>query len=144
MKMIKGEIATGIFFIVVAAWFLYEASKFPVNESSVDMGPAAFPQVLAWLVILLSVLLIITSFIKGSALKISVKRFKQIVYSMVLLIIYGVAIPFIGFYIATILFIPIMLFLAGERKWKSIIGVTIVFELFAFAIFDTVLNVPLP
>jgi putative tricarboxylic transport membrane protein len=115
-----------------------------VNENSVDMGPAAFPQVLAWLVILLSVLLIITSFIKGSALKISVKRFKQIVYSMVLLIIYGVAIPFIGFYIATILFIPIMLFLAGERKWKSIIGVTIVFELFAFAIFDTVLNVPLP
>jgi putative tricarboxylic transport membrane protein len=144
VKMIKGEIAVGIFFIFIAGWFLLEASKFPVNENSVDIGPAAFPQVLASLVILLSVFLIITSILKGSDVKIRAKRFKQILYSMILLIIFGVSIPYAGFYLATVLFLPTMLFLAGERKWKSIIGVTIVFELFAFAIFDTVLNVPLP
>jgi putative tricarboxylic transport membrane protein len=144
MKMIKGEIATGVFFILVAVWFLYEASKFPTNENSVDMGPAAFPQVLAGLVILFSVLLIITSLIKRSNVRINAKRFKNILYSIAFLIIYGIAVPYIGFYIATILFIPIMLTLAGERSWKSIVSVTIVFELFAFTVFETILNVPLP
>lgn len=145
MKMAHAEIISGLIFIVVSAWFLFQAMQFPPPINPTDVGPGAFPIVIAVLISIFSIVVIVKGFLDGSKTGyISIKRWKSIVVSIGVIILYGFAISIIGLYLATALFFPVLLILASERNWKAIVGVTILYGVFAFGVFDTFLNVPLP
>jgi hypothetical protein len=50
----------------------------------------------------------------------------------------------VGFYFATPFFIVLVIMLFGERRWKRILGVTVLIYLILLGLFMVVLNAPLP
>ncbi|MCF6411595.1 tripartite tricarboxylate transporter TctB family protein [Pseudalkalibacillus salsuginis] len=145
MKIQKAEIALGIFSIIASVWFILSSRKFPESLNQADVGPAAFPTIISIIIIIFSVTLIISSFFnKDSEDKVEILRIKNVILSILLLLLFALGIPFLGFYVAAALFFPIMLFLASVTNWKSIVATTLLFELLAFGVFDQLLGVPLP
>ncbi|WP_085524382.1 tripartite tricarboxylate transporter TctB family protein [Tuberibacillus sp. Marseille-P3662] len=145
MRMKTAEIASGIAFIILGVIFLFQAIHLPAPLNDKEIGPGAFPKMMAVLVIVFSILLILRAILKSSKVStVIIKRFKNIVISMGIMIIFGLTIPHLGIYLSSAIYFPVMLLLAGQTNWKSLIGVTLLFELFAFVIFDSLLKVPLP
>ena len=145
MKKVYLEIISGFMLIAISVWFIFQALQFSSPEGSDEVGPGGFPIGIAILIIIFSLFLIIKSIYKipGES-KIFVKRAKKVFISIGVFIIYGLAISFVGIYIASAIFLPMLLLLANVINWKTIISVTIAYEIFAFIVFDTLLNVPLP
>lgn len=142
-----GEVVTGILFTLVAGWFLLEAIQLPAPlNNHGGVGPSTFPAGISTLIIIFSIILIFGGIRKGAKekMKIVIKRHNSILASMLLIVLYAISFHYIGYYVATALFMPVALLLASELRWKMIIFVTVLFELFAFCVFAVLLSVPLP
>jgi len=139
------EIISGILFMSLAGWFLLQAHNFPPPLNAMDVGPAVFPQIIAAAIVLFALALLIQG-IKTIPVskKVSIKRGKYLIGSIALIIGYALVIPFSGYYIATALYIPVLLYFAGTRKWQVISIITVAFIIFAKAGFEILLKVPLP
>ncbi|WP_366924014.1 tripartite tricarboxylate transporter TctB family protein [Metallumcola ferriviriculae] len=145
MKLKNSEIVSGVMSIGIALWFILKAQAFPDSLNKADVGPAAFPVVTAVLVIIFATSIIIKAVImRTDDYSVTIKRGKNILASIIVILLYVALLPHLGFYIATAIAFPILLLLASESKLKMIITVTLVFEAFAFFIFETMLKVPLP
>ncbi|UOR13964.1 tripartite tricarboxylate transporter TctB family protein [Halobacillus amylolyticus] len=143
--MQTGNLVLGTISIIFALCFFIGAQQFPEAVNKAGVGPAAFPKAISILVIIFSVTIILNSlFNKANDSRIVVKRFGNILMSVGSIIAFVVLIPILGFYISTAIFFPVLLFLASETNWKSIVMTTLIFELFAFGMFDQLLGVPLP
>ena len=59
-------------------------------------------------------------------------------------VIYALAMPYVTYYGATIVWAPLMLILGGVRSWKLIISLTVSTLLFAHFVFEVLLGVFLP
>ncbi|WP_281974629.1 tripartite tricarboxylate transporter TctB family protein [Halobacillus litoralis] len=145
MNSKKANIILAVLSILFALWFLLSAGNLPAPLNEVNIGPAAFPKVISILIILFSLAITIKSFLdKKSDDEIKINRFKSILMFIGGILLFGLTIPYLGFYISAAIYFPILLFLASERNWKRIVLVTVVFELFAFGVFGNLLGVPLP
>lgn len=145
MRLALGEIVAGILLAALAGWFIFQASTFPKSLNEMDVGPAVFPQIIAAVIIVFSLILVMQGVKKLSSLdKIEFKRTKPLVLSIILIIIYALIIPFVGYYIATAFYIAALLFLAGSKKWLGYILIIGGFLIFAKAGFEMLLKVPLP
>ena len=69
---------------------------------------------------------------------------KKIFLAMVLLALYVLIIPTIGFDIATFLFIGVMLFAQGERKWTWLIVFPLIFSFLVSQFFSAMIPYPMP
>lgn len=132
----------------LAGWgitFYLLALKFTQPLNPFDAGPGMFPRLISGVLIILGLLLCGQSLRKfKSSNKIVFKRQWNILATVILLILYALALPRAGYYFSTAVFFPAMLLLAGERKWISIVATAGIFLLFAFGAFDLLLNVPMP
>jgi hypothetical protein len=52
--------------------------------------------------------------------------------------------PYVTYYAATVVWVPLLLLLGGVRSWKWIVSLTVLTLLLAYLIFELVLNVNLP
>ncbi|MFZ5634385.1 MAG: tripartite tricarboxylate transporter TctB family protein [Bacillota bacterium] len=145
MTMYLGELIVGLALAGWGLWFYLLAEKFPPPLNPFDAGPAIFPQLISLALIILGLTL------SGRAVpkvrtggKIFIKRKWNITASVFLFILYAFAMPPAGYYIATAVFIPAMLILAGENRWRHVLIMTASFLLFALGAFDVLLGVPLP
>ena len=59
-------------------------------------------------------------------------------------LIYVLAMPYVTYYAATVVWVPLLLLLGGVRSWKWIVSLTVLTLLLAYLIFELVLNVNLP
>ena len=75
---------------------------------------------------------------------IKVKRLGPIALAAGLLILYAFAMPYTGYYLATLFFVPALLMSTGEFRWKWLILITAMIILFNYLSFDRLLGVPLP
>ncbi len=69
---------------------------------------------------------------------------KKIFLAMGLLALYVLIIPSVGFDIATFLFIGVMLFVQGERKWTWLIGFPLIFSFLVSQFFSAMIPYPMP
>lgn len=61
-----------------------------------------------------------------------------------IILLYIVAINLVGYYIASIVFMPIAMLILGQRNWKIIVGVDVGVMLFLYLFFGLLLSMQMP
>ncbi|MFG6147516.1 tripartite tricarboxylate transporter TctB family protein [Halobacillus sp. B23F22_1] len=133
----------GVILLIGCSIYFYETMSFPSSE--LQMTSAAFiPRVYCLLMFIFSAFLMAGSF-KGEEKEGESKpSFLYSIIAIGLTSIYIISIPFIGFYVATLLFIVGLLFYAKVRSWIILSSVPIGTLLFIYVFFVQTLNVTLP
>jgi len=139
------DISISLGCIGIGVWFLYESYKLPPNSSPSDIGPGIFPLLVSILLILCGILLIVSSIKKPKENgNITFYRIKNTLMFVIILIGYLFLMNIIGYYITTLVMVPLLLFATGIKNVKLILFILIIFLLIAFIGFDILLGVPLP
>jgi hypothetical protein len=145
MKVALGRILTGI---VIAVWsivFFVLALDFDKPLNPFDSGPRAFPLLISASLFFMAAGMVVVEFRRlHLPEKIRVKRLGPIALAAGLMILYALAIPYAGYYLATVVFLPVMMMSAGEFRWKWLILITAMIVLFNYLSFDVILGVTLP
>ena len=143
--MVLAEIIVGFFLVAWGLAFFLLALEFPPSLNPHDLGPDVLPKITSVILVLLGIALVIQAVLgRKKAGKFSIRHPVNILAITALLLAYAWAMPGLGYYLSTGLFLPAMLLFAMERRWPRIVGTTIGFILFAWGAFDLLLKVPLP
>ena len=154
-----GELIVGIALLLLSIIIFINAGDLPsMNES--QLGPGSFPQVIAVLLGLLSLILIIQEAIKlykgrdpekstsvKAQLKEMITEHKLVFITLALLLGYIIAIQIIGFIIATIAFMIVTALVVGPKTKKDIItisSISVVLTVGLYLFFQNVLQVRFP
>jgi putative tricarboxylic transport membrane protein len=154
--MKKGEI---VFFGICVAFFgfmFYEALDLTGRGRSGEMGSGFWPLIALGVSILLSVILLITSFRKfrreadvsedqsSEAVAERKRQRTTVTMSVVCFLVYMVVIPWIGFILSTLLYIPAFALALGERrKWVLLISPFLLTAIIV-AVFAKFITIPFP
>jgi len=128
-----------IFIYVMSALFLI--STFAIE----DQTSRIFPQVLCILSILLATVYFI-QILRGKYTNEDVNlngTGKSLLMAGIILL-YILGISLVGFYIASLVFLPIGMIVLGQRSWKVIVGVDIGVMLFIYLFFGLLLSMQMP
>ncbi len=147
MKIAVVEIGAGIVMLAIALIALSEAVQLPPSMNPMDIGPAAFPYLIIGGIIVCSLVLIVKAYRKhsqGDEEKVTIVRANMVVVSIVILIVYAILIPILGYYLSTALAMIGLLLSSGQKRLIKLVFVTGGFLLFAWIGFENILGVPLP
>ena len=152
MKMWQGEILISSIFIVLSVIFFIMAGEFAATMNPLDVGPAAFPRMMLVIIAFLAALQIVFSLRNRGRLiaekkespKVTINNKLLLLITVVLLFAYGHFLQVIGFYIATAVFIFVIMFLMGNRKWLQLVLIPIGFNLLIHLTFVMTLGLRLP
>ncbi len=142
-----GEVVISVILAAVAVIFYIISGSFTAPINPVDIGPAAFPRLMAIATILLAAGQVFLSVRKNKAPdaeKASFGCWQGCLAGLALMCVYAFLMPRLGYYVVTPFFIFAVMFLMGNRKWIQMILVTLGFTLFAFLVFTKLLGVLLP
>jgi len=113
-------------------------------------GPGIWPRALAVIMLLCAVCLLYQTFfrLKSSWSEVLVDFHKPGVHRVCLLfglfVTFGIALNYLGFVISSLMFIPAVMVVLGERRWKHIAVVDVTIVVFIYLIFEKILNTVLP
>jgi putative tricarboxylic transport membrane protein len=147
LKSITANVVGCIFFLIVGIWFLVNSLFLTGTQNSMDVGPAAFPTLSSIGIILASLFYMIREVRKKngqSSEKITISNRFKVYISMILLVVYILIIQLAGYYIASVVFIPLFLYIVGVKNILKLIPVSAGFILFVYVVFDLLLEVPMP
>jgi hypothetical protein len=145
MKMALARIWLGGIMAIWAAMFFIMAMYFDKPLNPFDSGAAAFPAIISVSLFITAVWMMLQEFRRlPTSEPIKAKRFGANIFSAILLILYAFSMPYAGYYLSTLVFIPAFLISSDERRWKWIIIITAILLLFNYLSFDRLLGVSLP
>ena len=64
--------------------------------------------------------------------------------SLLLMVIYAILMNYTGYFVSSAIFLPVGMFLLGQRNWKAILGVTVGLEVFVYVLFVMQLQLRMP
>ena len=138
---------------LIAVVVLVIAKSFPSTSISTDIGAGAFPSVYGWLLIILSLILIAGQF-SGSTLRLlmvlpnrptlGVRRWTGPFYTVATCVAYLFAMELIGYLVATVLFMMLIMKISGIQRWWVNGLLAILLSITLYILFSLALNVPLP
>lgn len=143
IKKINYSIILSGVFIWVAGWFYYQTMLFEVPTGLNITSPALIPRIWVVALFVFAVWNIINelsekrTFQKKGNLKILSKM-------LLALLIYFIAIPQIGYFISTPLFLLAGMYIMNYRKWPLMLINSFGFVLFSYLVFDLILRIELP
>ncbi|WP_164671166.1 tripartite tricarboxylate transporter TctB family protein [Virgibacillus doumboii] len=135
------NILISILTIIFGGITYYYTLSFPDVPGSIT-GPAFMPRIYAVLLIALGIILFCKSvFISNEEPN---PNSKKVLLFILLFIIYAVLIPILGFYLSSILFLVMLLWMNHVKKVIYLVSVPAGVAFFLFVFFQQLLNVPLP
>ncbi len=140
--MITMNRITGILLILISLFAWVTASGFP--EGMTGPGPAFFPKAIAVLLTFLSLLLIIKNPTKEGGDKLSKQQAVRLAIGIVLVIIYAVLIPLVGFFVSTVAMVTVLMMLMRVNNWMMITVTAVSISIAVTLAFELLLNVPIP
>ena len=144
MKLSKVHIDVwmGGLLIILSVIFYLMAGQFSNPQA------ATWPQLILVCIIILSAMLVIhgLKLTKQNAEPgtIPAPVLKGPMITLVMIVIYAIAMNFIGYFISTAIFLPLGMFALGQRNWKPILGVTVGLEIFIYVLFVMQLQLRMP
>ena len=139
-----GDLVVSIFFMVLSALMIFAAKLLPKSKV-MAIGPDFMPTVIGILTfILAAMLLVITlknfkeNLANAEKAKVEECEYKQMILSLLLILVYVFTLQPIGFIITTIVYLPLQMLVLGgkeQRTKKEIIAVTVISVIFTFAVF---------
>jgi len=146
--MKKPDIVAGAIGTAIGAWILFEGASFPV-DLVMKVGPSFYPNLLAGLLILFSVILAVLGGLgrsKGSSepLNPGSAGFARAALSLAAAVIYTVLLKPVGFFIMTTLFVLALMTLLGNRRPLQLALVPLGTSVGVWLIFQKLLTISLP
>ena len=142
------ETAVGIFMLAVASWFWFESYSIETRAPGSLSGPVAFPRGVAAMLAVCSVLLVWRSVAArmrtGQSRIVPVGRPLPVLASMVLVVVYPLLLEWLGYYVATGVWLPVFLWVSGYRRPVGLALVSLGFLVFTKVVFQQALGTPLP
>lgn len=132
--------------LALSAWLWIDAANIE-SAGDATLGADTFPRMVAALMALCCLILLAQSlraFLAQSSARISFTRPWQVLASVGLVCIYPVLIDWLGYYVATPIWMVPFLLLAGMRNPIAVAASTAGFLLFTKVLFQTVLAIPMP
>lgn len=146
MKRINIVIA--VVLLLFAGYYGWLTAMLETRDLPNTMGVDFFPWVLCIAMTGLSPLLLFDNLIFGSketcAYRFESIEIKEIVIFLVLTYIYIRSLDFLGFLLATPLYIAVLMIGSGSRRWKEIALVSILTAVGIYLFFDKIFQVILP
>ncbi len=123
MQITKDHIG-GLIFLLLSATYGYYAGQIPLlpGDDFAPFNAQTLPNALTLIGLVLSVGLLVTaSRDKADALKLSGYDFSLVAKLLALVVIFGLALDWLGFFVATVLFLLGGYWLLGERRIKTLL-----------------------
>ncbi|MEX2449369.1 MAG: tripartite tricarboxylate transporter TctB family protein [Rhodospirillales bacterium] len=144
------EVIGGIAFAAIACYFLISAQDLPTFKfNPADPGVAAFPNTMGAILLACSLALAVIGVIRirrnGTDNEpVVIVQPLNVMGAIAVTVIYTLVMPFVTYYVATAIWVPLILLLSSIRSWKMIAILTLSLLVFAYFVFDIILNVKLP
>ena len=138
MKINSVKIISLLFF-VLSAFYLYTAHQIQVFafDEGAPFNAKTFPIYLGYAGLVFSALYIILPETKPSNVDLKVLDYKKTITLVILMILYGLTILRIGYFLSTSIFLVLSYIVLGERKWIWIFIIFIYFNFFTFILCNT-------
>jgi putative tricarboxylic transport membrane protein len=143
VEMRKVNTIVSIFLIALSVGAYTMAANFP-SLANDHTGPGSFPKILAVIIIILSIILALQSFLKKEEPTEALGKIKPAAVAMAIVFGYLIAINFLGFFIITPVVIMLFLVYAKVRNWMLYVGLPTGVIIFIYFLFEKMLKVPLP
>lgn len=139
------DISISLALIVIAGIMIHTSRSFPGAQGA-DVGASFFPVILSSLLIFLSLLLILTS-IKNKAVETRTagkSEWKKVLFGMGFTFIYFVLLIYLGYVVATPIFLAGMMWVFNYRRIIHVIFWSLLITGVIYVCFAMLLQVPLP
>ncbi|WP_255472972.1 tripartite tricarboxylate transporter TctB family protein [Planomicrobium sp. CPCC 101079] len=136
-----------IFFILIGVWFLINSLLLPESEGTADVGPSVFPIISAVGLIIASSFYLINDLRNrrnADKEKIVIPNRNKVISAIGILIAYLLVMDLVGYYIASIIAIPLLLYISGVKNVMKVGILSAGFLVFIYVGFDTLLGIPMP
>jgi putative tricarboxylic transport membrane protein len=145
-KRIHADVYVGVFLEIICLLFWILANGFRVSDA------AMWPRAVIIIVVLLSGIMIARGVLRTKAawaegaqvMALDINDLPGVLVAVIVMIVYAVAMKFVGFFISTAIFLPSSMFVLGQRKWLVLIGTTVGIELFVWFLFVYQLKLRMP
>lgn len=134
---------SGLIVIIIAGFFYALTFDFP-DSSNQAVGAEFMPRVYCIFLFVLGAMLIFQGVREKSHPTQEEDTFKYSAITMLLVLVYLIIIPFIGFYISTFLLILSLLLFSKVKSWIVLISIPVGTNLFILIFFQNFLNVSIP
>jgi tripartite-type tricarboxylate transporter receptor subunit TctC len=130
-------------FIWVAGFFFYQTTLFDIPEGLNITSPALIPRIWAVALFVIAIWDIVNEMGGGKTVK---KRgnLKALLKILLALFVYFLAIPQIGYFVSTPIFLIVGMYIMDYRNWPIMIINAFGFVLFSYLVFDQLLKIDLP
>lgn len=145
--MRKANIIISIILLGFASFYAYLIANLPARDLPNTLGAAFVPWVLAGILTGLSLTLLVSSILmrsKGQRVSLPGRELLGIAFLLLLIVCYIKLMPFLGFLIASIVFLMILTWLAGARKPLEMIIFSVTTSTLVYLLFHKFFQVQLP
>lgn len=144
MRYWVGEIALAVFLMAVSLFFYLYSYQFPESMNPADLGPAAFPRLMAGLVLLLGAAQIALSLRERRDQRLRIRNKAGLYLGAAAIFLYALLMPLLGYFYVTPVFVFLFMALLGNRRWGQMVLVAAAFTGMAYLVFYKFLMVTLP
>jgi len=131
-KMKQADILSSIILIVFAIWAYIEANSFTEEA-------ATLPHIILSLIVVIALVQLLKAIVKPSDKTFSIEG-KRILKLFFMFAAYVLLMKILGFYISTILYLVISMFVFGVKKKAAYVITPVVFLLMVYFVFETYLH----
>ncbi len=143
--MRRADLVIGLGLLVFAAVYFDQSFNIVRGFASDRLGPAFFPRMLAVALAVLAVALLVRAGSgRSDPTPLPAMHPTLFFVTLALLVAYGLALPSLGFVIATPLLLAAVIRLLGQREWPGVIGTALGTMVVLYAVFGRMLHVLLP
>lgn len=146
--MKRVNILIAVVLLIFAGYYAWLTASLPTRNLPNTMGVDFFPWVLCAMMTVLSLMLLLKSLLfrpdETCAYRVEWIEIKEILIFLILTYAYLQSLDFLGFLIATPVYLAILMIGSGSRRWKEIALISLLTAVGVYFFFDKVFQVILP
>ena len=158
-KLSKTTIMEGLFWVATAGLFFSYTFTFNQPIEIYKFGATGWPRVILLLILIVALGNLYFNFKMGPKVQqdrigtgddhdevsyYSLETYLKTGFILIIPFLYALSLKPVGFYCGTPVFVALIMFAWGERRWKFILGNTLFIYVLLLVLFMLVLNAPLP
>jgi putative tricarboxylic transport membrane protein len=138
---------SGLFLLLCSALIIIGSLRLPLGMVA-NPGPGFVPLLVGVLLSIISLAILINSFLQrsseGKAFLLDKKQWPKVVTTVLMILVYTVAFPYLGFFVSTLLLMFFLFKAIGGMNWKaSLVGAILTSSCF-YLVFKVWLKVQFP
>ena len=146
--MRTANIVVAAVLILFGCYYSYLTFALPDRNLPNTLGSSFMPWMLVSILFALSLLLMLNAVIKGTAetcdYRISMREGLGIVLLATIIIVYISSLNYLGFLLATPVFLAVLMVLTGGREWKQIVLASVLITVGIYLFFQKIFQIILP